>query len=336
MGTNELILTKTQAGIESTRGTNVAATRILYGQLQPNLQRALTTYTSHTGTYEGRRVPAYSRLKPTFSYTETATFQDLPWWMQLAVKGGVTGVTDGGSPAAYTYDFDPSESTDDIKAVTLEFNETSNDYESAQVMVNTWTLRGDTDNDSEPAWMFTAELLGLDWATTTYTALSERSTEAITARGTKLYIDAAGGTIGTTQKTGSLISWSLSGNNDIHFKAFAENELIYAANKVGRGERTFDAEFTMEFDEDTEFANYRAAAAVQRLIRMEREGPTAIHGTPNTFPRLRVDMYGYWASWTRQDREGNLTMTMSLMAFYDTTATRAFRVEVVNNLITLP
>lgn len=333
MGTNEVILQKNQAGLESTRGTGVAATRVVYAQITPQYNRALQNFEDHSGTYEGRRRVAYAREKVGFSALDIATFEDLPWWLQMGVKGGVTGTADGSG--AYTYTFTPSAATDDLKSMSLEFNESGNPYEADQCMINSWTLRMDSDNDQEPGWMFDAEIMARDWSTTTYTAaLGDRTTETILARGTKIYIDDAGGTIGTTQKTGSLINCSITVNNNIHFKAFAEDVTYVAANKVGRGWRTLDAQFTFEFDSDTEFAKYRNTVAQQRMIRIERESTAVIHTT--VYKRLRFDMYGYWSSWSRSDRQGNLTATFGFAGFYDATAAKTFTLAIVNALSSLP
>lgn len=336
MGTNETILMLAQAGVESVRGTPVAATRKVYARIAPSYDRPVATFQDTSGTFEARRRVMYGRQRVGFSATDIATYEDLAWWLGLAMRGGVSPVAGTGTPIPQTRTYTPSLSVDDLAAITLEFNEAGNPYESSQVMVNSWTLRGDTDSDDEGAWMFEAELLGRDWAPTAFTAaIPDRATEPIIARGTKLFIDPAGGTIGTTQVTGKLISWSITGNNNVHFKAFAEDELAFAANKVGRGERTFDAEFTMEFDSDAEFANLRAAAGAQRLIRLEREGtqiPTA-GGTAKK--RLRVDMNGYWSGISWGDREGNITATFGLQCFYDATSGYSLRAEVVNALASL-
>lgn len=332
MGTNEVILLQAQAGLESTRGTGVTATRKVYAQVTPSYSKALSAMTDTTGTFDGRRRPHYGREKVSFSAADVVTYEDIAWWLQLGIKGGVTSTTTGTTGKLYS--FTPSAASDDIKSMTLEFNESGNPYKSTQVMVNSWTLRGDADNDNEPGWMFDAEMMGRDWATTTFTsALTDRTTEVCLARGTKLYIDDAGGTIGTTQVTGKLINWSITQNNNIHFKAFAEDTTNYAANKVGRGERTVDAQFTFEFDSDAEFAKYRNSLPQQRLIRLVQEGTQIGAGPAKN--KLQVDLYGYWSSWSRGDREGNLTATFGLMGFYDTTATKTIQVDVTNSLSTL-
>lgn len=333
MPTNEDILLQAQAAIEVTRGTDLAATRKVYAQFTPSVVRPLSPFRNTTGTYHGRRRASYGRTKVSLSASDEATYQDLPWWFQLCLKGGVTGVDDGSG--AYTYTFTPTITSDDLKSITLELGDSGNPYQSSQVMVNSWTLRMDADNDAEPAWMLDLELIGRDWSTTTFTAaIGDRTTEPILARGTKLYIDDGGGTMGSTQKTGTLISCSITGNNNLTYKAFAEDTTYVAANKVGRGEQTFDAQFTFEFADDTEFAKFRSTVPAERLIRLEQSGGTAIHTT--VYPRMRLDMWGYWSSWSRGTRVNNLVATFGFMGFYDTTDSKTFSAAIVNALSSLP
>jgi len=331
MATNELILQKAQAGIESTRGTGVAATRKVYARIQASYDKPLATFADTTGTYASRRRAAYGRTVVGFSGTDIATYEDLAWWFQFGLKGGVTG--SGSGSVGYTYAFTPSLATDDLKSMTLEFGDDGNPYESTQVMVNSWTLRGDGDSDTEPGWMLDCEMIGRDWSTTTFTgSLSDRSTEVILARGTKIYLDDAAANIGTTQVTGKLISFSITGNNNVHYKAFMEDEDAFAANKVGRGERTFDAQFVLEFDADTEFAKYRTSAPSIRYIRLEREGSTIA----TTYKKkATIDMAGYWSAISWGDREGNITATFSLSCFYDSTIGADLKATIINALSTL-
>lgn len=336
MGTNELILRKNQAGLESTRGTSVAATRKIYAVIEPSFEKPLAFFQDTSGTYSARRRKAYGRERVAFTATDLATFEDLAWWFQLAIKGGVTGVSDGNSTPGYTYTFEPTESSDDLKSMTLEFGESGNVYEADQVMVNSWTLRGDPDSDSEPAYMLECEMIGRTLTTSSYTgSITDRVTEPITARGTKLYVDTAFGSLGSTQLTGHLINWSITGNNNLHFKAFAENETSMAANKVGRGERTYDFEFTMEFDSDTTaggFKDYRDGDEL--FFRLVREG-TTIDSVAATKKKLQIDMAGFPSSISFGDRDGNMTITVGVNCAYNADLAYDLKATIVNALQTL-
>lgn len=332
MSTNETILRLNQAGLESTRGTAVAATRKVYANIEPTYEKPLSFFSDTSGTFTSRRRASYGRERISFSATDMATYEDIAWWLQMAIKGGVTG--SGSASTGYTYAFQPSLSTDDLKSMTLEFGEPGNPYKTDQVMINSWTLRGDPDNDAEPAWMFEAAMMGRSVATTSYTSsLTDRTTEPITARGTKIYVDTTAGGIGGTQLTGHLINWSLSGNNNIHYKAFAENETNYAANAVGRGERMYDGEVTVEFDSDTTslgWSKLRAGSPV--YIRLEREGTTIA----TTYKKkLTIDLAAYVSQISFGDREGNMTSTLQFQCFYDATLGFDLKATVINALATL-
>jgi hypothetical protein len=327
MVANEEILRLNQAGFESTRGTGVAATRKVYANISPNFTKALRDFSDTSGTFEDRRRLAFQREIITFSGVELLTYEDLAWWAQLMLKGNVAGVGDAGTPEAFTYTFVPSLATDDLEAMTLEWNHVGNAYESTQVMVNTWAIRIDPDN--EGGWMLDLEMLARDMATTTHTAaIPDRTTEVIKAPTTKLYLDDA--TLGSTQVTDKFISATVNGNNNIHFKAFAEHETQFAANKVGRGARRHSATVTMEFDSDAEFAKMRAGT--KRYMRILTEG-AVIHDAVKS--QAQIDMNGYWETIAWANREGNIIATFGLAGFYDVTSGYSLKLTVVNDIETL-
>jgi hypothetical protein len=331
MAGQERALEISQAGIETTRGTAVAATRKVYMGWQPlGLERELQWATTQTGTFENRREGSYDRQALTLPGTEGLTFEDAPWWFQFILKGGVTATTDGGSPPAYPYTFTPTLAADDLKSMTLELGTPTLPYEIDQGMVNSATIRFSPDD--APYWEMDVELMGRTLTQTAMTgSIAERTRELIKAPGTKIYIDSA--TIGTTQVTGRFIGGSVTINNNLDFKSFAEDETAPAANKVGRGDRTVDAQFAFEFDSDAEFLNFRSATPVERFIRIEREGAT-IHTTVKK--RIRLDLNGYWTSVEPGYRNNNKILTFSLGARYNTTSAYALSASVVNALSTLP
>ncbi len=333
MAGQERALEISQAGIETTRGTSVAATRKVYILLQPfNFERELQWASQQTGTFEERREGSYDRIALTLNGTESLTFEDLPWWLQFIIKGGVTATGDGGSPPAYPYNFTPTLAADDLKSMTLELGTPTLPYEIDQVMANSATFRFAPDDAKY--WEMDVELMGRTLTQTAMTgSIAERSRELIKAPGTKIYVDSS--TIGSTQVTGRFIGGSITVNNNLDFKSFAEDENAPAANKVGRGSRTVDAQFTFEFDSDTEFANYRAAVPVERFIRIEREG-TQIHGGSVVNKRARIDLNGFWSSVEPGYRNNNKILTFGLGARYNTSSAYSISASVVNALSTLP
>ena len=333
----EVFQEKSQAGIESTHGTGVAATRILNGVLTPfPVDRGLVWSEVHNGSYVARQKASYGRFMPTTSYSEALTFEDLPWWAQMFAEGGVTGGTDGGSPnPAYTYDFDPDLTTDTLKSFTLENNVGGSVYDWVQVMADTVQIRIAPDNTSEPSWMMDLGLMALGLPTAgSFASLTQRATEEIRAAGTKVFIDSSQANIGNTQSTGSIIDASISLAVNRHFKAFMENADGAAPNKMGRQARTLDAQITVEFDNYTEYNNLISATPVPRFIRIEQVG-SLIHTTVRK--RVRFDLAGYWTSWAASEREGNRTAVFQFQAGnIDPTFANDYKLSVVNGLATLP
>ncbi|MGD9713523.1 MAG: hypothetical protein AB7V46_15870 [Thermomicrobiales bacterium] len=336
MGTNEKILQRIHAGRESVIGSGVTPTRRVYATLTKTYGRALQEFTDTSGTYVGDRRPSYGREKIGFKAVDIGTFEDLPWWCLFSIDGALSnGVTDGGSPAAYSRLFEPDIENDTLASFTFEHNEPGNPYETNQVMANSMTFRMNSDNDSESGWMIDADLLGLNWESigSFTTAIPQRSTEVIKARGTKIYIDDEGDTFGDTQLVAGLISTSTTIQINRHFKAFAEDEKTCTPGAVGRRKLRIASQVTMEFDNDAEFANYRSDEPVLRKIRLEREG-SVIHDAVRKL--FQLDVSGYWNSWSEGDRDGNLIMTMGMQGFWDIDEDVMFRVNTVNAVGVLP
>lgn len=332
----ETIQRKVQAGIESSRGTPVAATRILNGVISPwTIDRNLVWSQVNNGMYVQRQKGSYSRPVVTTTYNESVTYEDIAWWLQFAAEGNVAGVGDSGTPdEAYSYEFDPDLTSDTLESATFECGVPGHVEDFAQVMVDTMTLRIAPDNTSEPSWMMDVNLMALGLPTAgTFASLTTRNTEEIRAAGTEIYIDDDPTNVGTSQKTGWLIDASLTFNIMRHNKAFAENATGAAPGKTGRGPRTTDVQITYEFDDYDEYNDFLSDTPVLRAVRIYQEG-SVIHTTVRK--SIAIDIVGYWASFAESEREGNMTAVMVLQAgLIDATFGNDYKVEVVNGLATL-
>lgn len=333
MAGQERALELSQAGIETTRGTAVAATRKLYTLWQPfSLERELQWANVQSGSFHNRREAAYGRIVHGLNGTESLTFDDLPWWLEYIIKGGVSPSGDGGSPIAYTRNYTPTSAADDLKSGSFEYNTNSLPYKTNQGMANSATFRFDPDNAKY--WEMDVELMTRKPTQAAMTgSITDRNRELIKAPGTKIYVHDS--TIGSGPVTGRFIGGSITVNNNLDFKMFAEDEFEPAANKVGRGNVDVDAQFSFEFDDPTELNNYLSAVPVERFIRVEREG-TQIHGGTPVNKRARFDLSGYWSSVESGYRNNNKILTFGLGARWNNTAGYDLRVEVVSQLATLP
>lgn len=159
--------------------------------------------------------------------------------------------------------------------------------------------------------------------------ISDRSRIKIAAPGTKLYLDAIGGTTGTTEFEGGFISFSINHNNMIQGKRFMRNTDRYSS-KIGRDKRRISGQIRIEFDTRRQRDNW--LAATPEMMRIEQIGPMIDSGA-GTYHRITMDFDRiYWNTPTMDQRGSNLTLTIPFRAFLsDDTGSRAIY-EVKNTL----
>lgn len=332
MPQNEVILQRTQAGIETVRGTAATVTRKLYETIDLDETIEPLDFVENAGTRFGWYTFAQGPKGVAGTANGPVAFEDLPWWMQLGIVGGVAPTADAGTPIAYTRLYTPNPtSIDDLASATAETGVPDNVYLSTMMMVPEWTIKGDVDGDA--SWMFTANLLarGKEPLPGGFTAaIPERVREFVKAAGTKLYIDDAAADIGTTQILQKFINFSVTWNNALTTKRFMEDE-DQVSTRLGMGQLQVTGQIRLEFDSDAEAAKYRSGA--QRSIRIEREG-SIIHDAVHK--RARIDIPdARWLTPSKDNRENNLTQTFGFRGYIDPTANYPASVESVSDLATL-
>lgn len=211
---SEASLTRFQAGIESTPGTAVAATRIIYvkepsmpfeedntvqfGQSRPNFIANYDTAQTHRSAK--------------WSSTIDVSFDDIHFWLQMAAKGGVTPTGTG----PYTWTFNGAGSTDDLNTMTLEAADDVMAVEVPYMLCTDWEISGSDGNgpgiiEAKMSW------LGQKMEPATLTsALSDRDLAGTYAlfKNANLYLDASAGNIGTTA-AGNMMAFTFKVNNNI-------------------------------------------------------------------------------------------------------------------------
>ena len=261
--------------------------------------------------------------------TGTATYEDLAWWFQLVLKGGVTGVLR--AVTAYDYTFVPSLSVDDLKSATLEGGDDTQAYRMLYAMVDSFELVGAINQ----LWKFNAKIIGADMIPYTFTAaLPERVVEDVDFYLTKLAIGAAGA-VPSGYMTGRFVGFKLTVNNHLNRKYFADGAAATIGG-IGRAEREITLEITMEGNAATVAERAVWEAGTSRVVRITAAG-TAIAGS--TGPVLRgVDLIipGRWASFKMGDNVTNTIFTAVLRNEYDAVLGYDISAVVTNGLVTLP
>jgi hypothetical protein len=321
-------LQKAQAGIESTRGTPIAATRIVYldrgawfeqevGREMPEEDR-----NSFIDNYRTLTVSHVAKM----SAVARVTFDDLPWWGQFFWKGGVTGVLS--AVTVYTYTFTPTVATDDLKTMTLEVGNDTQAYRIpyglAQKLEISWTRNQGV--------KMNVELLGQQVTPNAFTgALSDRVLEDVVGTTAKVWIDNAGGTLGTTQALNVLsgkITWE---NNWTQITHLAGN--LYP-DDAQRAPRLAHLELDIHFNNTTEFAQLLTGG--ERLIRVQFTGTIIPGSTGNILKSITMDFYGFYMT-APFSVDGPIRVVKVVAdSVYDATATKDWQVAIANQLVTLP
>lgn len=409
---NEQQLRRIQAGTEAlgARGTAVAPTYKLYGDMAITKTQALADRNEFDGTFDGWITPVRGAVEISGTYAQPLTYEDAAILPRYGIKGQVAGVDDTNTTHGYLYSYVGTPSVDDLDAFTAEYGHPGNPWLSAGLMFNTFTVSADID-DTEAIWKWASDLYGRSkdpianqvaaatpitsyagstitktaagWTINAFTGnyvrvnggtgagqirliasntattivvtapfvppldatstievpggftagLTDRVREAIDAPGTQLFIDNAGGTIGTTQVLGKFISFSATYTNNITAKRFMENTSTNAL-KTGRGMRQITGSIRMEFEDHAEFDKF--AANSSRLVRIQKTG-SQINAAPLTNKYIRLDIpAGYWDAVTEDTRDNNITATFAFKAYKDVSAGYPFKFDVKTKQSVLP
>lgn len=335
MATSIVPFRKMQIGMEATKGTLVAATRVLVGN--NHLAEVLNTYRSPhprgvRATVGGAGV--FTRKGSEVTVDTELTAEEILWFLLTGIKGGVTGVN---SSSDYTWTFTPQLTTAaiTIDAATVEFIQgdgTTNHYygEAGYAMTESFKIDWSADSPSDPVKL-SAKMFARARQTGTPTgALTVYSTrEPLVPALSKHYIDTAWSSLGGTQMTGICRSGSIEVMTGLSpdFTGDGRSDKDFVEHNVG----SLGAKQSMvwEFDANgaTRFASYRANDIV--YIRNQFLGSTVAVN-----PR-KVQIDGAWRfvdtpSFSAQGEQ--VLMSANLEAVYDDTGTKILEFVVLNGL----
>lgn len=325
----EVALRKLQAAIEVTRGLDLAATRKVYaiGHMEKNID--LLAPAEDRGTFISNYRSSLGVVTASLPLTGGASYEDLPWWFQLALKGGVTGVLS--AVTAYTYTFVPTAATDDLKSATFEWGDDTQAFQMNYGMVDTMEISMALNG----FWSFSVGLIGSDMSTTTFTAaLADRTVEDVNSYLTKLAIGAAGA-VPSSYMTGRFIGFKLSINNHLARKYFADG-VAPTIGGMGRGKREFSLEITFEGNAATITERGVWEAGTNRVARITATG-TAIAGSTGPVNRsVDIVFPGKWQAYVVGERDTNTTFVATMRNEYDSALAYDLSAAVTNALVTLP
>lgn len=305
MGTTAL--RTVQFGRETTWGTSVAATAIMSGVMDVTARPRVVTVPLNTLT--GSLAPATGSILTSRSAGATIsglyTPEDFIYIGDSAIRGSVTPT--GSGPYVYTQAFGTT-TTGALRSRTIEFYDGQQEWEMDGSLVESFKLSGEAGEDGFVE--FESEWIGQDLTASTLTgSLSTRTYNAIPANSVRLYVDAYGGPIGSTELANTLISWEFAATTGIHLKKFGSATVTPDSYGYSKPEITLTLTLEYNANGDTQLDNH--VAGTQQLFRLTGSGAssTALSVDMAGIPTGEPELWG--------DRDGNTTITLEYTAVYD-------------------
>lgn len=331
---------RAQRGGETVWGTQVPATAILAGlddiRWRPNyVKERLAKLDGSLAVSNAVKTMGKSGAAQLNGFV---SFEDIAYLLEGGYHTDPPSA-DAGTPIAYTRDYEPALTTENTpKSATLQVGTpgTAQQWQLPGAVPANFELSGEV----RGMLRFSAPWIAEEITNTAFTAaLTRRSVEFIPAALVKVYIDIASGTMGTTQVTDCITSFTFR-SGDLWGLRNCINGLLTAA---GVSQMMQDPSLTLELQQgtltDTLFDYFEADTKL--YIRLEVSGPTAIHATPDTFPRIRIDLSAAILEWPEMggtERENGLVVPITFAGIESNSGSFAKLVtyQVVNSLITLP
>lgn len=327
-------LRKIQMGREATAGTAVAATTIWRGTGTIEDKREVVFPEEDVGYLSGIDRSYIPKLDAALSMDSIeATYEQLPHIFEAGIRTDTPAQDGAGSDYIYEYVF-PTTSKNTLKTYTLEGGDDQQAEEMEYSFVESFTLEG----AAGEALMMSAEWRGRQVTDTTFTAgQSIPSVEEILVSKGKIYIDDVSGTIGTTQKTSTLLGLTLNVTTGWIPKYTADGNKYFTFIQSTPPEVTLQLTFEHDGTATAEKTNWRNETA--RLIRLEFEGETAFAtpGTTYSYNTFRIDMAGKWETFDKLgEQDGNDIITATFRARYNSTSALFVLFVIATELATLP
>jgi hypothetical protein len=326
-------LTKVQAGKETTRGTAVAATKLLGAKIANVVDRKPSYLKHHFGVRSDEFAAVIDQylVQETLAF-ERLYFQALPWAFLCGLKGSVTGSEVTPSQGDYKYIFTPSETAaNSPSSSTIEKGDDVQGYEAEYAMFESYKIAGNVAQGAEEAPVSgDFDFFARQWTLTTLTpALSIPSMTFLSAKLARLYLDSTWAAVGSTELANALRGFSIDILTGVH-PNFSGSANQYF-NTHSEGVIGVMASFTVERNATT--AALLTTLRNQSLVvaRLKITGPQIGSGTNHS---LQIDLSGTYEEvrpMAQADRGDNLD-TFMIHGMYDATGAKKLAVEVVTNL----
>lgn len=316
-------------------GTAVAATALLRFEGMWSDDREIVFPNENVGLISGRDRAYTSRLYATMAMSGPATFEQLPYILEAGVAS-VTPTTDagGGSGYIYTYTF-PTSDQGSGKTYTIEAGDDQAEEEASYAFVSDVSLSG----VAGEAWQVEANWGARQVSTDTFTPSSDLTVaevEEMLFLKTKLYIDNDTDSLGTTQKSNTLLEATLTFPGWIPVWT-ADGNLYFSFIKRPSLKDNFMLDITFEHDGTATAEKNAWRNDTARLIRLICEGGALTTTGTYGVKTMIIDVAGKWESFdVLGSRDGNDIVTGHFKVRYNENASHFAQIVIVNETASLP
>lgn len=314
-----------QAGKETVWGTSVTATTKLMGVEEIKIE-------SQGGAallkeMRGSLAPAFSAIRKInfgkASMKGFATYEDLCYYLESLLGD----VTPSGAGPYVRAGAAPLTAVATNRMMTLYDGQSTDVYKLLGAVVNKLVISGKTGEE----WKFAADLIGKQKTTGALAVLSDRTVTPIEGGDTLLYIDAWGGTIGTTAIATLATAFELSIDLGTAVRHYLGSLLPgrYRQKKAEPGSVTL--KLSLEFDATSKayldsFLTY--AAVLQHQVR--------IKGTTGASAIAQLDFAGTIVGEPAMSEEdGVITLDLNYQGTYNSGLANYFKYSITNGVAVL-
>lgn len=295
-------------------GTQPATRRMYYTDPKFTLVREPRPKMFATSTRDNVRAQTVGPQVNAGELVQMLSADEIVELLLMSIAGGVTPTNP--DTGVYNWVFTPSSGDPPLDSAAIEYHDGANPWLVSGCLVDRLQIKGSANGPAD----VNATVFARERTETTMTEdLAERTPTVIEGWETKFYIDAFGGTPGSTEVDGTLINWDITINNNLARKYFAADTNTLAAVATG----VIGVEATLTFEAAsgqslTEFDNWNVALAqpTYRLVRLLFGNNQNITGLFNKY--VAVDIPGAWATIALdQADEGTRAYQMKLSYVFD-------------------
>lgn len=316
-----------QLGLESSFNTQVAATRRYPWSFTPTVNPNWTFPTADTGTLDNAIAPSARAMEITGTSTGELYSNDLPTIISAGVMGGLALATSG---TAKILTAAPASLTQDVfDTYTIEaFDDATGDaWAFPGSLLDSFTL--EYPQDLGPV-IFTGNWRGgkpVYPATPTGALTVDTSPVPFYAGDTYFFINDTSGAIGTTQLVSQIYGATLSVNNNLDAKRFANgSNSMRNVQGYSRAQRVLDFSWTFAKAAGAiaEAVKWIAASPTERFAEIRTTSSVAASaGVPH---QMRWRIPGYWISRNEETINTNTGFSLAGQQVFDTGLLYPFQV----------